>query len=137
MAQVLIGAWISVWPSGALRATERAPISPVAPGRFSTTTGLPRACCTGWATARATMSEELPGGNGTTMVTLRDGQSPCAPAGRAARAAGNREHAVRKVRRRMVLAPLWFMGRFGRSPGRRFGGIDAGVLPVPAVGQTG
>src|SRR5688572_30774504 len=63
----------SVWPSGAAFATRSEPITPPAPGLFSTTTGWPRSgesCC---ATTRATVSELPPGGKPTTMRTARSG----------------------------------------------------------------
>src|SRR5918993_952103 len=51
---------ISVCPSGWARARRRAATSPLAPVRFSATTGCPTACCIRVAIARATMSDGAP-----------------------------------------------------------------------------
>ncbi len=51
-----------VWPSGADLATRSAPMLPLAPARFSTTTGWPRLSESSWLMARAMMSDEPPGG---------------------------------------------------------------------------
>jgi hypothetical protein len=65
----------SVWPSGAARLTPVAPIVPVAPGLFSTTNGCPNFSCSLGAIARASVSVDPPGGNGTTIVTGLVGQA--------------------------------------------------------------
>ena len=58
-----------VWPSGAARATESAPITPPPPGRFSITNGLPSRCSRRWPKSRAKNSVLPPGVNGTMKVT--------------------------------------------------------------------
>ena len=68
MACVLVAAAISVVPSGAARATYSAAIEPLAPVRFSYTTGWPIEAETLSPTRRATRSSPGPGGNGMTMV---------------------------------------------------------------------
>ena len=73
IACVLIEPNSRVWPSGRARATRAEPTLPDAPERFSTTTGWPRARPKGSATARARMSVEPPGAQGTTIVTGRLG----------------------------------------------------------------
>src|SRR5262245_16237759 len=70
----------SVWPSGAAFATAFTPTCWPAPGRFSTTNGLPIRCSQTCAAMRASRSVEPAGVNGTTTVTVLDGQS-CADAG--------------------------------------------------------
>ena len=73
-------------PSGADFATESAAMLPPAPGRFSTTTGWPRARESGSASARATMSGWPPGAKGTTSFTAWAGvHSRCGEAPRQAR----------------------------------------------------
>src|SRR4051812_33180595 len=62
-----------VWPSGALLATNASPIEPVAPGRFSTTTGLPKASESFLPMARAKVSLDPPGGEVTTNRIGFDG----------------------------------------------------------------
>src|SRR5262245_14597824 len=69
----------SVWPSGAAFATAFTPTCWPAPGRFSTTNGLPIRCSQTCAAMRASRSVEPAGVNGTTTVTVLDGQS-CADA---------------------------------------------------------
>jgi hypothetical protein len=64
---------ISVCPSGSARASPIAAVTPPAPGRLSTTNGLPRRCVSFCAICRARMSIAPPGGNGTTKVTGRLG----------------------------------------------------------------
>ena len=73
----------SVWPSAGAFATNAAPIEPVAPARFSTTTGLPKASDSRLAMARAKMSFEPPGGEVTMNWTGLAGRRsvPCASAG--------------------------------------------------------
>ena len=78
IACVLIEPNSSEYPSGRARATAAEPTLPEAPERFSTTTGWPRDRCKGSATARARMSVEPPGAQGTTMVTGRLGYRSCA-----------------------------------------------------------
>src|SRR5262245_61086327 len=70
----------SVWPSGAAFATAFTPTCWPPPGRFSTTNGLPIRCSQTCAAMRASRSVEPAGVNGTTTVTVLDGQS-CADAG--------------------------------------------------------
>src|SRR5215468_5078612 len=70
----------SVWPSGAAFATAFTPTCWPAPGRFSTTNGLPMRCSQTCAAMRASRSVEPAGVNGTITVTVFDGQS-CAEAG--------------------------------------------------------
>src|SRR5258706_1304815 len=75
---------IRVWPSAGAFATKAAPIEPVAPARFSTITGLPRASDRRLAMARANMSFEPPGGEVTMNWIGRDGNAatvPCASTG--------------------------------------------------------
>src|SRR4051812_43584126 len=79
----------SVYPSGADLATASAAMLPPAPGRFSTTTGCPRARPSGSASDRATTSGWPPGAKGT---TIRSGFVGCqsASATEEASAASNR-----------------------------------------------
>src|SRR5262245_54361634 len=70
----------SVWPSGAAFATAFTPTCWPAPGRFSTTNGLPIRCSQTCAAMRASRSVEPAGVNGTITVMVLDGQS-CADAG--------------------------------------------------------
>src|SRR5215475_6244418 len=65
----------SVWPSGAAFATAFTPTCWPAPGRFSTTNGSPIRCSQTCAAMRASRSVEPAGVNGTTTVTVLDGQS--------------------------------------------------------------
>ena len=55
----------SVCPSGAALATAAVPVLPLAPGRFSTTNGLPSFVCKRSATMRAMLSGVDPAVNGT------------------------------------------------------------------------
>src|SRR5256885_581603 len=59
---------------------------PVAPGRFSTTKGLPSCSPMLRAMARATVSVEPPAGKGTMMLTALSGKLPAACAVRASAA---------------------------------------------------
>jgi hypothetical protein len=61
----------SVWPSGAALATRSVAMLPLAPARFSTTTGWPMFSDSFAATRRAAMSGAPPGGMGTRMVIGR------------------------------------------------------------------
>src|SRR5262245_44478072 len=70
----------NVWPSGAAFATAFTPTCWPAPGRFSTTNGLPICCSQTCAAMRASRSVEPAGVNGTITVTVLEGQS-CADAG--------------------------------------------------------
>jgi len=64
-----------------MRATALEPMVPPAPPRLSMMTATPSAAASLSATARARMSLDPPGGNGTTRVMLRLGQA-CARTGR-------------------------------------------------------
>ena len=64
-----------VVPSGAARAALRMAMTPLAPGRLSTTTCWPSAAESLAATIRAIVSLPPPGGNGTIMVMVRLGKS--------------------------------------------------------------
>ena len=64
-----------VVPSGAARLTWVAPMVPVAPALLSTRNGWPRVWVSLGPIARATLSVEPPGGNGTTRVTGFEGQT--------------------------------------------------------------
>src|SRR5256885_5767801 len=68
-----------VLPSAAAWATAWAPMLPLAPGRFSTTTGWPRRCCSCSPRRRASRSVPPPGGNVTTMVMGRSRRVPALP----------------------------------------------------------
>ena len=64
--------------------TSCAPITVLAPGRFSITTGWPKSSLIFWPIRRASTSEGPPAGNGTTMWIARLGKSlaaSCAAAG--------------------------------------------------------
>jgi hypothetical protein len=63
-------------------ATASAPIMPLAPLRFSITTGCPRDCCSGSDNALASTSGELPGGK-LTMTRIGLAGHPSGPAARA------------------------------------------------------
>jgi hypothetical protein len=93
----------TVRPSGADRATASAPTTVAPPGRFSTTTFVPRAGAMRSASSRAITSVDPPGGKGTTSVTGRAGW---AKAGAAS----------------PVASPI--------SPRRRIAGAGMVVLPV-------
>ena len=64
-----------VFPSGAAWATRAAPIAPLAPATFSTTTGWPSAAVSRSLTMRAMVSVFPPAAYGTTAVMGRVGQS--------------------------------------------------------------
>src|SRR5437763_1460407 len=64
-----------VVPSGAARAAVRMAMTPLAPGRLSTTTCWPSAAESLLATIRAMVSLPPPDGNGTIMVMVRLGKS--------------------------------------------------------------
>src|ERR1700712_1504752 len=77
-------AWVSntkshVLPSGADFATAAVPALPDPPDLFSMTMVAPSRCCSPVCTRRAIGSTVPPGGNGTTILIMPDGQ-PCAPA---------------------------------------------------------
>jgi hypothetical protein len=80
----------SVRPSGADLATTSAPVTPPAPGWFSTTTGCPREALIRSASRRARVSVLPTGGNGTTMRRPRPGQD-CARTGPASMAANSEQ----------------------------------------------
>ena len=79
----------TVSPSGVARATASAPISPLAPARFSTTTFWPRVSRIFSVKTRATVSVAEPGAKGTMARTGLGGHS-CAAAKRGASAAAGR-----------------------------------------------
>ena len=64
-----------VKPSGAALATISEPITPLAPARFSTTTGCPSRTLNRWMIRRAITSTAEPAGSGTIMRSGRSGQS--------------------------------------------------------------
>ena len=64
----------SVNPSGAALATISEPMTPLAPARFSTTTGWPSRMLNRWLIRRAIMSTAEPAGSGTIMRSGRSGQ---------------------------------------------------------------
>ena len=64
----------SVKPSGAALATTSEPITPLAPARFSTTTGWPSRSLKRWLISRAITSTAEPAGSGTIMRSGRSGQ---------------------------------------------------------------
>jgi hypothetical protein len=71
---------LSVYPSGAARATRPTPRLPAAPATFSTITGWPSDVFMRSAMIRANTSTGPPGANGTTRVTGRVGNvCACAP----------------------------------------------------------
>jgi hypothetical protein len=63
----------SVWPSGAARATDSAPMLPPAPARLMTTTGCFHSSLMRAASTRETGSTAPPAGNGTIMATCFSG----------------------------------------------------------------
>src|SRR5687768_11825380 len=63
-----------VWPSAGDLATNASPMEPVAPGRFSTTTGWPRLSARRLPMARAKVSLEPPGGEVTTKRICLEGK---------------------------------------------------------------
>src|SRR5436190_19402683 len=63
-----------VFPSGEAWATRAAPIAPLAPATFSTTTGWPSAAVSRSPTTRAIVSVFPPAAYGTTAVMGRVGQ---------------------------------------------------------------
>src|SRR6185369_14381755 len=78
-----------VWPSGFAFDAASAPTLPPAPGRFSTTIGLPSPCDIALATARASTSDEPPAVKVTIIVIGRSGYLAvwaCVPPIAAARA---------------------------------------------------
>src|SRR5439155_25266571 len=81
---------------------------PLAPGRFSTSTGCPRRIPSGSATTRALLSATPPGANGTMMRSGFAGQS-CAAANDAA---NHRINAAETTRMLVELhyAPLPYIG---------------------------
>ena len=77
-------AWVSntntqLLPSGGDFATAPVPTLPEAPGRFSTMTVAPSFCCRPGCAMRAIGSTVPPGGNGTTMRMVPDGQAAAGP----------------------------------------------------------
>jgi hypothetical protein len=85
----------SARPSGGALATKAAPMAPVAPARFSTTTGLPSDSLRRFAMARAKMSFDPPGGE----VTMNwSGRSGNASAEKAAQTASSRRRGFNRIR---------------------------------------
>src|SRR3954470_17056325 len=68
-----VAAITSMWPSAGARATWPTPILPLAPGRLSTTTDCFHVLESGVDRMRASVSAPPAGGNGTTTVTVREG----------------------------------------------------------------
>src|SRR5262245_40521645 len=64
---------LSVYPSGAARATRPTAMLPFAPLTFSTIIGWPSTAVIRFATTRATVSAGPPGAYGTTMLMGRVG----------------------------------------------------------------
>ena len=73
MTKVPASATSRVWPSGAARATEVAPVTCAAPPLFSTMTCWPQASVSFWPKARATTSVTPPAAAVTTRLIGRDG----------------------------------------------------------------
>src|SRR3954471_7136599 len=73
LSALLITPWNRVEPSGAERATSRAPIMLFAPGRFSTITGWPSDSDSLGAMRRGGTSNALPGPAGTIQRTSFEG----------------------------------------------------------------
>src|SRR6266568_5646885 len=107
-----------VYPSGAAFATKSRPSMPLAPGRFSTSTGWPSRSVIFGPMRRDMMSVVLPGGNGTTILIGFEGQD-CASAA----AANPRANAAStNTRSRLIFALLT---RF-----RQFTILRAGIAAV-------
>jgi enoyl-CoA hydratase/carnithine racemase len=92
----------SVCPSAGALSTAFTPMTPLPPGRFSTTTGWPAAPVTCRLTSRAVMSAEPPGPKGATIFSGRVGK-PCAAAGIAA-PSGRAAAALRSSRRCIIVS---------------------------------
>src|SRR4051794_20784464 len=88
-----------VCPSAGALATAAAAVIPPAPGRFSTTNGLPKESVSFWATARVTISPRPPGPKPTTILTGRVGNSCAAamPAAPTASSAPNNQRPTRSI----------------------------------------
>ncbi len=93
----------SVWPSGGAVFTAMVPITPLAPGRLSTTTGWPVRSSTCRPISRAVMSPEPPGAKGTMMRTGRVGQACARAAGDAAAARPAAQPAASSAPRRVAV----------------------------------
>src|SRR5690606_3652240 len=94
---------VTVWQSGAAAATVCAPISPLAPGRFSMTRFRPVRSDTAGPTMRIRMSAPPPAGKAT--ITLSDlDAAPCAAA-----AAGKAETASTPARNNHRVVGLMFL----------------------------
>ncbi len=110
-----------VWPSGAAPITAWAAMAPLAPARFSTTTGCPQALDSERATRRAEMSDGPPGGVGRISVTAREGNvaAEAAVAGAAPAASetsGSSDSKAREsaVRRGVMVILRWKVSPLGR-----------------------
>ena len=73
LVECALDATRSVCPSGDALATVSVPILLAAPGLFSITTGRPSAAAIRSPTTRPRASTRPPGGQGTTIRTVRDG----------------------------------------------------------------
>ncbi len=80
---------ISVWPSGAARATKAPAMVPLPPGLLSTVTGWPTWAVSFSAKMRAIVSVPLPAPNRITMLIGLLGHAACAATGPAAATAAD------------------------------------------------
>ena len=114
---VLIGQWKSVEPSGALRATSAAPITPFTPVRFSTTTRAPSSGPNASAIRRVTKSEAPPAA--APLTGAWSAPAPCRAA--QGRAQQQSQHDAPHPASRS------FLWRFSRRPGPDASALDVGV----------
>src|ERR1051325_10457915 len=121
----------SVWPSASARAAASVPTVPLAPARFSTTTGPPRVSASFWPTSRATMSVPPPGGKATMILTGFDGKG-CA----SAVATHASRTSFRKARR--IARKYRVYDRCGRKSTmiRRLAVVLLALFTAPAFAQT-
>ena len=122
-----------VCPSGSAR-DGGLPTAPPAPPRFSTTTGCPRIFSSAAAIGRAARSACPPGGKGTIIVSVREGQPPCAQAAAGA-TSGRAEASPRPFRmsRRFIASlprPLPSLALVSRVLRSRPSRSDSGLRPI-------
>src|SRR6185295_5082146 len=118
-------------PSGGAALTASATMRPIAPGRFSTTTGWPRLALILSATTRAMMSAVPPGAKPTRILTGLSILS-CATAGAAAIASESVNVAARAAARNVMVYLLLLLARvLCTARGRQY--TRARLIPIGRV----
>src|SRR5256885_9528504 len=113
------GATNSMWPSAGALTTRSTPMLPFAPGRLSTTNGVPKVLLKSSASARARKSTDPPGGLVAMMRTVWLGPAACA---RAASGSADATTSVQTLSAHLLERDYRILGKEPPSAWARLGG---------------